>query len=106
MVQKTLTAQTPRRKRESNTHLELELGASEVGAVLLPEVVRLDDEGHVDAGGERLLQDLQNRLDAIPLGAAHVHDDREAMSGHILAGGTVGKKRALAKAYCNSDPDK
>ena len=30
-------------------HLELVLLAAQVGALLLPEVVRLDDEGGVDA---------------------------------------------------------
>ena len=40
----------------------------------------------MDAGRERLLQDLQQRLDAVPLGAAHVNDDREAMFTHLLAG--------------------
>jgi len=40
----------------------------------------------VDAGRERLLQDLQQRLDAVPLGATHVNDDREAMFAHLLAG--------------------
>lgn len=39
----------------------------------------------MDAGWKRLLQDLQQRLDAVPLGAAHVHDDREAMFTHLLA---------------------
>lgn len=40
----------------------------------------------MDAAGEGLLQDLQQRLDGVPLGAAHVHDDREAMFTHVLAG--------------------
>ena len=70
----------------TTTNLKLKLGAAEVGPLLLPEVVGLDDEGDVDTGGEGLLQDLQQGLDAVPLGAAHVHDDREAMSRHILAG--------------------
>lgn len=68
------------------SHLELELGAAEVGPLLLPEVVRFDDESNVDAGWERLLQDLQQRLDAVPLGAAHINDDREAMLTHLLTG--------------------
>lgn len=39
----------------------------------------------MDAGWKRLLQDLQQRLDAIPFGAAHINDDREAMFTHLLA---------------------
>lgn len=68
-------------------YLKLKLGAAEIGPLLLPEVVRLDDESDVDARRERLLQDLQQRLDAVPLGAAHVHDDREAMFTDLVAGG-------------------
>lgn len=52
----------------------------------MPEVVWFDDEGDVDAAGKRFLQDLQQRLDGIPFGATHVHDDREAMFAHVLAG--------------------
>jgi len=76
----------------SPSHLKLELGAAEVGPLLLPEVVRFDDEGDVDAGRERLLQDLQQRLDAVPLGAAHINDDREAMFTHLLAGVDGGRR--------------
>lgn len=70
----------------STSYLEFKLGAAEVGPLLLPEVVRFDDERDVDAGRERLLQDLQQRLDAVPLGATHVNNDREAMFTHLLAG--------------------
>ena len=41
-------------------HLELVLLAAQVGALLLPEVVRLDDEGGVDAAPELVLQHLNN----------------------------------------------
>ena len=67
------------------TYLKFKLGAAKVGPLLLPEVVGLDDEGDVDARRERLLQDLQQRLDAVPLRTTHVHDNCEAMSGHLLA---------------------
>lgn len=40
------------------SYLKLKLGAAEVGPLLLPEVVWLDDEGDVDAGWKGLLQDL------------------------------------------------
>lgn len=67
------------------TYLKFKLGAAEVGPLLLPEVVGLDDEGNVDARWERLLKDLQQRLDAVPFRATHVHNDREAMPRHFLA---------------------
>ena len=66
-------------------HLKFKLGAAEVGPLFLPEVVWLDDEGNVDTRREGLLKDLQQRLDAVPFRTTHVHDDREAMSGHFLA---------------------
>lgn len=69
----------------SDPYLKLELGTAEVGPLFLPEVVGFDDERDVDAAGERLLQDLQQRLDGVPLGATHVHDDREAMFTYVLA---------------------
>lgn len=68
------------------SYLKFKLGAAEVGPLLLPKVVRFNDEGDVDAGWKRLLQDLQERFDAVPLGAAHIHDDGEAMFTHLLAG--------------------
>lgn len=67
------------------TYLEFKLGAAEVCPLLLPEVVGLDNEGNVDARWERLLKDLQQRLDAVPFRATHVHNDREAMPRHFLA---------------------
>lgn len=39
----------------------------------------------MDAAGEGLLQDLQQGLDGVPLGSAHVHDHREAALAHLLA---------------------
>lgn len=60
------------------SYLKFKLRTAEISPLLLPEVVGLDDEGHVDAAGEGLLQDLQQRLDGVPLGPAHVHDHREA----------------------------
>lgn len=46
------------RSRSVVTYFEFKLGAAEVGPLLLPEVVGLDDEGNVDARRERLLKDL------------------------------------------------
>lgn len=74
------------------SYLKFKLGATEVGPLLLPEVVWFNDEGDVDAGRKRLLQDLQKRLDAVPLGAAHIHDDGEAMFTHLLAGMEGGRR--------------
>lgn len=67
-------------------YLEAELGAAQVGLVLLPESVGLDEQRRVDAGREGLLQRAQHRLDAVPLAAAHVHYHREAAGAHVLAG--------------------
>lgn len=74
------------------SYLKFELRAAEVGPLLLPEVVWLDDEGDVDTRWERLLEDLQQRLDAVPFGAAHINDDREAMFTHLLAGMDGGRR--------------
>lgn len=67
------------------THLKFKLGAAKVGPLLLPEVVWLDDESNVNTRREGLLKDLQQRFDAVPLRTTHVHNDCEAMSGHLLA---------------------
>lgn len=79
-------------RQQTPSYLKFEFRAAEVGSLFLPEVVRLDDEGDVDAGRERLLQYLQQRLDAVPLGAAHVNDDREAMFTHLLTGMDGGRR--------------
>lgn len=41
-----------------NTNLKFKLGTSKVSPLLLPEVVRFDDECDVDAGRKRLLKYL------------------------------------------------
>lgn len=69
----------------SVTHLKFKLGAAEVSPLLLPEIVWLDNESDVDTRRKRLLKDLQQRFDAVPLRTTHVHNDCEAMSGHLLA---------------------
>lgn len=66
------------------TNLEFKLGAAKVSPLLLPEVVGFDDECNVDARWERLLKDLQQRLNAVPFRTTHVHNDREAMPRHFL----------------------
>lgn len=73
-------------------YLKFKFGAAEVGPLLLPKVVRFNDEGNVDAGRKRLLQDLQKRFDAVPLGATHIHDDGEAMFTNLLAGMDGGQR--------------
>lgn len=66
-------------------HLKGELCTAKICLLLLPEVVRFDDERHADLRREELLQRLQQRLDQLPLGAAHVDDDSEAALADILA---------------------
>ena len=70
-------------------HLKDELGAAKVGLLLLPEVVRLDDEGHMDLGGKGFLQRLEEGLDEVPLGAPHIDDDGEATFANVLTAGTT-----------------
>lgn len=86
--------------RQQKSDLEGELCAAEVGLLLLPEVVRFDDERHADLGREELLQRLQQRLDELPLGAAHVDDDGEAALADVLAverGNRMGQKKNLLR---------
>lgn len=73
-----------RNGREKESDLKRELCAAKVCFLLLPEVVGLDDEGHTDLSWEKLLQRLQQRLDQLPLGAAHVDDDGEAAFAYVL----------------------
>ena len=69
-----------------STHLEFILLTAEVGSLLLPEVVRLDDVGRVDAVAEVVLEHLQDRLHRGPARvAAHVNDDSEPQVSDILA---------------------
>lgn len=75
----------PAEPSQPRTDLKGELGAAKVGLLLLPEVVGLDDERHADFGREELLQRLEQRLDELPLGAAHVDDDGEAALADVLA---------------------
>lgn len=77
--------QNHRERQNQGTDLEGELGAAKVGLLLLPEVVGLDDERHADLDREELLQRLEQRLDELPLGAAHVDDDGEATLADVLA---------------------
>ena len=68
------------------THLKLILLTAEVCSLLLPEVVRLDDVGGVDAGAEVVLEHLQDRLDRAPAGVApHVDDHAVAELTNLLA---------------------
>jgi len=53
-------------------------------ALLLPEVIRLNDTGAVHAAGEVLLQDLKDGLDRGPRGAPHVQHRREALLAGLL----------------------
>jgi hypothetical protein len=67
------------------SYLELVLVTSEGGALLLPEVVRLDDVGHVDERVAVLLQHLQDGFDRAPGGAPHVHHHGEPQLALLLA---------------------
>lgn len=46
----------------------------------------------MDTRRERLLKDLQQRLDAVPLRTTHVHNNCEPMSGHLLTAETKIKR--------------
>lgn len=71
----------------ASTDLKGELCTPKISLLLLPEIVRLDDECHADLSWEKLLQRLEQRLDEFPLRAAHVDDDGEAAFTHVLTGG-------------------
>lgn len=58
-------------------YLKFKFRAAKIRPLFLPEVVRLDYQGDVDAAREGLLKDLQQWLDGVPLGAAHVHNHCE-----------------------------
>ena len=66
------------------TDLEGELCAAKVCFLLLPEVVRFDDERHTDLDGEELLQRLQQGLDQFPLWPTHVDDHSETAFTYVL----------------------
>ena len=69
-----------------STHLEFILLTAEVGSLLLPEVVGLDDVGRVDAVAEVVLEHLQDRLHRGPARVtAHVNDNSEPQVSDILA---------------------
>ena len=73
-------------KINRNTHLEFILLTAEVGSLLLPEVVWLDDVGRVDAVAEVVLEHLQDRLHCCPARvASHVNDHSKAQVSDILA---------------------
>lgn len=76
-----------------STDLKGELCAPKISLLLLPEIVRLDDERHADLSWEKLLQRLEQRLDQFPLRAAHVDDDGEAAFAHVLTGEEEGGGR-------------
>ena len=69
---------------KSTTHLELVFVTTQRGALLLPEVVWLNDIGNVDGAGEMLLQYLQDRLHGAPGGPSHVDDHREPLLSHFV----------------------
>ena len=73
-------------KINRSTHLEFILLTAEVGSLLLPEIVRLDDVGCVDAVAEVVLEHLQDRLHCGPARvASHVNNHSEAQVSDILA---------------------
>jgi len=57
----------PPRVGEVKNYLKLVFLTSQTGPLLLPEVVRLNDEGRVNGGSEVLLKDLEDRLDQRPV---------------------------------------
>lgn len=73
-------------KTRDSTHLEFILLTAEVGSLLLPEVVGLDDVRRVDAVAEVVLQHLEDRLHRGPARVApHVDDHGEPQVPDILA---------------------
>lgn len=86
-VTSVLFLRPPRHLATHSTDLKGELCAPKISLLLLPEIVRLDDERHADLSWEKLLQRLEQRLDQLPLRAAHVDDDGEAAFAHVLAAG-------------------
>ena len=73
-------------KINGTTHLEFILLTAEVSSLLLPEVVRLDDVGRVDAVAEVVLKHLQDRLNCGPARVSpHVNNHSEAQVSDILA---------------------
>lgn len=84
-------------KNMRKSNLKGELCTAEICLLLLPEVVRFDDERHTDLGWEKLLQRLQQRLDQFPLGATHVDDDGETAFTYILADGETEQTGELEK---------
>lgn len=69
---------------QSEPYLKFKFGAAKIRPLFLPEVVGLDYQGYVDAARKGLLQDLQQRLDGVPLGAAHVHNHCEPSLADFL----------------------
>ncbi len=67
-----------------SAHLEFVLLTADAGPLLLPEVVRLDDEGDVDLRREELLQHLEDGLHRRPRGPAHVDHHAEADVPHVV----------------------
>jgi len=67
------------------SHLELVLVTSEGGALFLPEIVRLDDVGHVDERVAVLLQHLEDGFDRAPGGTPHVHHHCKPQLALLLA---------------------
>lgn len=88
------------------SYLKFKLRTAKVSPLLLPKVVRLDDECDVDAAGEGLLQDLQQRLDGVPLGPAHVHDHREASLADFFTRekGNTRSSRAARASFSGQSP--
>ena len=68
------------------SYLKLVLLAAEIGSLLLPEVVRLDDVRGVHGVTEVVLQNLQNGLDSAPTRVPpHVYHHAVAEISNILA---------------------
>lgn len=68
------------------SYLKFKFRAAKISPLFLPKVVWLDYQCNVNAAGKGLLQDLQQRLDGVPLGPTHVHDHREASLADFFTG--------------------
>lgn len=60
------------------SHLKDEFGTAKISFLLLPEVVRFDDQGNMNLSRKGFLKGLQQRLDQVPFGSPHINDNSES----------------------------
>ena len=68
------------------SYLKFKFRTAKISPLFLPKVVWLDYQCNVNAAGEGLLQDLQQRINGLPLGPTHVHNHREAALADFFTG--------------------